>query len=110
MKENKLEDLRFLRAIFTVSKIPFVLLSPKNFSFLDVNWGSSTQAQTYKTALGMALRLNSIGEHVKNYKPQILVLSGSPKARPPLVDFANLITRGNSLLILGDVKEVRLTY
>ncbi|XP_045483258.1 bumetanide-sensitive sodium-(potassium)-chloride cotransporter isoform X2 [Harmonia axyridis] len=76
----------------------------------DVNWGSSTQAQTYKTALGMALRLNNIGEHVKNYKPQILVLSGSPKARPPLVDFANLITRSNSLLILGDVKEKRIPH
>ncbi|XP_044762363.1 bumetanide-sensitive sodium-(potassium)-chloride cotransporter [Coccinella septempunctata] len=76
----------------------------------DVNWGSSTQAQTYKTALGMALRLNSVGEHVKNYKPQILVLSGSPKARPPLVDFANLITRSNSLLILGDIQEKRLPH
>ncbi|KAK9871220.1 hypothetical protein WA026_011498 [Henosepilachna vigintioctopunctata] len=76
----------------------------------DVNWGSSTQAQTYKTALGMALRLINIGEHVKNYKPQILLLSGSPKARPPLVDFANLITRNNSLLVMGDVREKRMPH
>ncbi|KAL3280368.1 hypothetical protein HHI36_017857 [Cryptolaemus montrouzieri] len=76
----------------------------------DVNWGSSTQAQTYKTALGMALRLINIGEHVKNYKPQILVLCGCPKARPPLVDFANLITRNNSLLVLGDIREKRLPH
>lgn len=76
----------------------------------DVNWGSSTQAQTYKTALATAHRLISIGEHVKNYKPQILVLCGSPKSRPPLVDIANLITKNNSLLILGDVVERRLAH
>lgn len=72
----------------------------------DVNWGSSTQAQTYKTALTTAHRLINIGEHVKNYKPQILVLCGSPQNRPPLIDFANLITKNNSLLLLGEVVQV----
>ncbi|KAJ8946616.1 hypothetical protein NQ318_007219 [Aromia moschata] len=76
----------------------------------DVNWGSSTQAQTYKTALTTAQRLINIGEHVKNYKPQILVLCGSPQARPPLLDFANLITKNNSLLIIGDVVDKKLPH
>ncbi|XP_063908850.1 bumetanide-sensitive sodium-(potassium)-chloride cotransporter isoform X1 [Zophobas morio] len=76
----------------------------------DVNWGSSTQAQTYKTALTTAHRLINIGEHVKNYKPQILCLCGSPSSRPALIDFANLITKNNSLLVIGDVTEVRLQH
>lgn len=76
------------------------------FLLLDVNWGSSTQAQTYKTALTSVHRLTHTGEHVKNYRPQILVLAGRVHARPPLVDFANLITKNNSLLVVGEVSEV----
>lgn len=76
----------------------------------DVNWGSSTQAQTYKTALMTAHRLINIGEHVKNYQPQVLVLCGSPSSRPALVDFANLITKNNSLLLVGDIVETRLQH
>jgi len=37
----------------------------------DVNWGSSTQAQTYKTALAAAYRLQNVSDHVKNYHPQV---------------------------------------
>lgn len=40
-------------------------------------------------------------EHVKNYRPQILVLTGNPAARTGLIDFANSITKGSSLLING---------
>lgn len=72
----------------------------------DVNWGSSTQAQTYKTALTSAHRLTHIGDHIKNYRPQVLVLAGHPVERPPLVDLADLITKNNSLLIVGDVYKV----
>ncbi|CAG9818009.1 unnamed protein product [Phaedon cochleariae] len=78
--------------------------------FFDVNWGSSTQAQTYKTALTTAQRLNNIGEHVKTYKPQVLVLCGKPQERPPLVDFANLITKNHSLLVIGDIEDKPLTH
>lgn len=67
----------------------------------DVNWGSSTQAQSYKTALSAVQRLNQIQEHVKNYRPQILVLTGNPSSRPPLVDFSYNITKKLSLMICG---------
>nr|XP_033326435.1 bumetanide-sensitive sodium-(potassium)-chloride cotransporter isoform X2 [Megalopta genalis] len=76
----------------------------------DVNWGSSTQAQTYKTALTIVYRLNSIDEHVKNYAPQILALSGPPGARPALLHLANLITKNHSLLICGEVYPTNLAY
>ncbi|KAI4473223.1 hypothetical protein M0802_016247, partial [Mischocyttarus mexicanus] len=76
----------------------------------DVNWGSSTQAQTYKTALSIVYRLNSIDEHVKNYVPQILALTGHPGTRPALLFLANLITKNNSLLISGEICQTRLSY
>lgn len=76
----------------------------------DVNWGSSTQAQTYKTALTSALRLINVDEHVKNYRPQVLVLSGKPQDRPPLVDLANLITRHSALMVCGQVSEERMSF
>uniref|UniRef100_A0A914W2W5 Solute carrier family 12 member 2 n=1 Tax=Plectus sambesii TaxID=2011161 RepID=A0A914W2W5_9BILA len=69
----------------------------------DINWGSSVQANTYRTALSSILRLTNTVEHVKNYRPQLLVLTGNPVARTPLVDFAYSITKGNSLMICGHV-------
>jgi len=72
----------------------------------DINWGSSTQAQYYNSALKSVQDLNRVEEHVKNYRPQILVLSGMPSARPPLIDFANLIVKDLSLLICGHVAKV----
>ncbi|KAK0098684.1 hypothetical protein PV326_005095 [Microctonus aethiopoides] len=76
----------------------------------DVNWGSSTQAQTYKTALSTVYKLNCIDDHVKNYTPQILALAGAPEVRPDILYLANLITKNNSLLILGDVSPKHLSY
>ncbi|CAG0898114.1 unnamed protein product, partial [Darwinula stevensoni] len=67
------------------------------------NWGSSTQAQVYSTALKNSHALNKTAEHVKNYRPQLLVLSGPPSSRPSLLDFAYLLTKTNSLLIIGHV-------
>uniref|UniRef100_A0A914XYB5 Uncharacterized protein n=1 Tax=Panagrolaimus superbus TaxID=310955 RepID=A0A914XYB5_9BILA len=69
----------------------------------DVNWGSSTQAHTYRNALIGLIKLENTIEHVKNFRPQVLVLTGNPAARPSLVDFAYNITRGNSLMICGHV-------
>ena len=78
-----------------------------NFLFiLEVNWGSSTQAQTYRAALTSIQQLVHIEEHVKNYRPQILVLTGLPSTRPALVDFAYLICRKNSLMICGNIVQV----
>ncbi|KAJ3641069.1 hypothetical protein Zmor_027592 [Zophobas morio] len=74
----------------------------------DVNWGSTTQAQIYKNALQAAHQLNNVEEHVKNYRPQILVLSGMPSARPALVDFAHLITKNQSMLVCGHINTSRL--
>ncbi|GAB6030867.1 solute carrier 12 [Chamberlinius hualienensis] len=69
----------------------------------DVNWGSSSQARHYKNALQSTQQLTMTEEHVKNYRPQILVYSGSPISRPPLVDFSYYITKSIGLTICGHV-------
>jgi len=71
--------------------------------FSDVNWGSSTQAQTYKAALATSYRLAHIGDHVKNYRPQVLVLTGPPRCRPALVELATLVTKNHALMLCGDL-------
>ncbi|CAH2087504.1 unnamed protein product [Euphydryas editha] len=76
----------------------------------DVNWGSSTQAQMYKTALSSAHNLARTGEHVKNYWPQLLVLAGRAQDRPALVDLGSLITKSGSLMIVGDISQQKLSY
>ncbi|VDN42409.1 unnamed protein product [Gongylonema pulchrum] len=43
-------------------------------------------------------KLSNTEEHVKNYRPQVLLLAGNPAARPSLVDFAYNITKGSSLM------------
>ncbi|CAI4226740.1 unnamed protein product [Auanema sp. JU1783] len=69
----------------------------------EVNWGSSTQAHSYKTALAGMIKLANTEEHIKNFRPQFLVLTGNPAARPSLVDFVYNITKGTSLMVCGYV-------
>ncbi|XP_054270805.1 bumetanide-sensitive sodium-(potassium)-chloride cotransporter-like [Macrosteles quadrilineatus] len=72
----------------------------------DVNWGSSTQAQIYHSALASVHQLSRVEDHVKNYRPQILVFCGLPSTRPPLIDFAHLITKNVSLLACANIIKV----
>ncbi|KAL7302113.1 hypothetical protein TKK_0005340 [Trichogramma kaykai] len=76
----------------------------------DVNWGSTTQAQTYNNALTSVQHLDRVEEHVKNYRPQILVLTGKPSSRSSLLDFAHHITKNQSLLVAGHVIETALAH
>ncbi|GAB1610275.1 hypothetical protein Ahia01_001313600 [Argonauta hians] len=69
----------------------------------EINWGSSSQAHAYKNALTSTQKLVYIDEHVKNFRPQILLLSGCPKDRPELVDFCASITNKSCLLICGHI-------
>lgn len=95
-----------IRTITQSSNCFIVGYSTTRVTFSDVNWGSTTQAQTYKNALTSVQQLDLVEEHVKNYRPQILALSGSPSSRPAFIDFANQITKNQSLLICGHIVEV----
>ena len=76
----------------------------------DANWGSSTQSQSFITALKAVQTLAKVEDHVKNYRPKLLVLSGEPSDRPCLVDFANLLTKRLSLLQFANVVDRDLEW
>jgi solute carrier family 12 sodium/potassium/chloride transporter 2 len=46
-----------------------------------INWGTSTDANRYRRALTSLLKISRTEDHVKNYRPQLLVLTGNPAAR-----------------------------
>uniref|UniRef100_A0A3Q2Z3G3 Solute carrier family 12 member 3 n=1 Tax=Hippocampus comes TaxID=109280 RepID=A0A3Q2Z3G3_HIPCM len=66
-----------------------------------VNWGSSVQASSYNIALNQCISLNQVEDHVKNYRPQCLVLTGPPSSRPALVDLVSCFTKNLSLMMCG---------
>ncbi|XP_066273133.1 solute carrier family 12 member 1-like isoform X10 [Branchiostoma lanceolatum] len=80
-----------------------------NYQKPDVNWGSSAQAQMYTDALKATLKLGSVGDHIKTYRPQLLVLTGAPHHRPPLVDLGSHITKDVGLMVCGQVIHGGLT-
>ena len=52
-----------------------------------------------------------MSDHIKNYRPKILVLSGDPLDRPNLVEFGNLITKKISLMsTLHIVDQISLDW
>lgn len=71
----------------------------------DVNWGSTTDDRVFTNSLSNLIRLNQIPNHVKNYRPCILLLSGNPSARQPLVALARDLTRNVGLLLIGQVTK-----
>ncbi|XP_054895630.1 solute carrier family 12 member 2-like isoform X1 [Poeciliopsis prolifica] len=72
----------------------------------DVNWGSSTQALIYNQALTHCLNLSSVEDHVKNFRPQSLVLAGYPNSRPALLQLVHSFTKNVSLMVCGHVRTV----
>ncbi|KAJ1180533.1 hypothetical protein NDU88_005754 [Pleurodeles waltl] len=69
----------------------------------DVNWGSSTQALYFVNALNTALDLTAVDNHVKNFRPQCIVLTGEPMTRPALLDVTHLFTKNMGLCICSEV-------
>ncbi|KAJ7311014.1 hypothetical protein JRQ81_006610 [Phrynocephalus forsythii] len=69
----------------------------------EVNWGSSSQALYYVSAVDTALELTTVDDHVKNFRPQCIVLTGGPMTRPALLDIAHSFTKNNGLCICCEV-------
>jgi hypothetical protein len=73
----------------------------------DVSWGSATASRHFSTAWAAILRLySSVRDisHVKNFRPNFLVMVEDPTTRPPLVRFVHTLRRGKGLTILGHVQ------
>uniref|UniRef100_A0A3Q1D8V9 Solute carrier family 12 member 10, tandem duplicate 1 n=1 Tax=Amphiprion ocellaris TaxID=80972 RepID=A0A3Q1D8V9_AMPOC len=80
-------------AALTTFCIIFFLFGYVNYNKPKVNWGSSVQAGTYNMALSYSVSLSGVEDHVKNFRPQCLVLTGPPNQRPALVDFVGSFTK-----------------
>uniref|UniRef100_A0A3B4X081 Solute carrier family 12 member 10, tandem duplicate 1 n=1 Tax=Seriola lalandi dorsalis TaxID=1841481 RepID=A0A3B4X081_SERLL len=100
--------LTWWAALITFSII-FFLFGYVNYNKPKVNWGSSVQAGTYNMALSYSVSLSGVEDHVKNFRPQCLVLTGPPNQRPALVDFVGSFTKHISLMICGDIITERQT-
>uniref|UniRef100_A0A8C9YV32 Solute carrier family 12 member 3 n=1 Tax=Sander lucioperca TaxID=283035 RepID=A0A8C9YV32_SANLU len=69
----------------------------------DVNWGSSTQALIYNQALTHCINLTGVEDHVKNFRPQCLVMAGYPNSRPALLQLVNSFTKNVGLMVCAHV-------
>ncbi|XP_037671951.1 solute carrier family 12 member 3 isoform X11 [Choloepus didactylus] len=94
--------LTWWAALIAIGVVLFLLLYVL-YKKPEVNWGSSVQAGSYNLALSHSVGLNEVEDHIKNYRPQCLVLTGPPNFRPALVDFVGTFTRNVSLMICGHV-------
>ncbi|XP_023695274.2 solute carrier family 12 member 3-like isoform X2 [Paramormyrops kingsleyae] len=94
--------LTWWAALLTFCLILF-LMGYVTYKKPEVNWGSSVQAGTYNMALSYSVSLSGVEDHIKNFRPQCLVLTGPPNLRPALVDFVGSFTKNISLMICGDI-------
>ncbi|XP_076988617.1 solute carrier family 12 member 3 [Tamandua tetradactyla] len=94
--------LTWWAALIAIGVVLFLLLYVL-YKKPEVNWGSSVQAGSYNLALSHSVGLTEVEDHIKNYRPQCLVLTGPPNFRPALVDFVGTFTRNVSLMVCGHV-------
>nr|XP_042902240.1 solute carrier family 12 member 1-like [Parasteatoda tepidariorum] len=76
----------------------------------DINWGSSFQGFIYRNALYYLNKLQKIEDHVKNFRPAVLVLSGNVCTRPQLVDFAAFFTKDLGLHISAHISKETISW
>jgi len=74
----------------------------------DVNWGSAVDATKYKMAVHNINSLERVRYHIKNYKPQLLVLTGEVKKaeeteRIDLIIFSQQLRKAKGAYIYGNV-------
>lgn len=90
---------------FLLSAALYIYLNAKD---PDVNWGSAVDANKYKQAVRNISSLERVRYHVKNYKPQLLVLVGEMEQaekceRLELIIFSQQFRRSKGAYVYANV-------
>ncbi|NNF12918.1 MAG: amino acid permease [Gemmatimonadetes bacterium] len=70
---------------------------------LRTTWGDVRRGVMLSVARGALLRLQGEPPDAKNWRPNLLVLSGAPTGRWHLVEFADALTHGRALMTVATV-------
>ena len=67
---------------------------------LRVSWGDVRSGLWFSLARHALLKLQEHKTHPKNWRPNVMVFSGNPRTRRPLVDFADWLGEGRGIVTL----------
>jgi solute carrier family 12 (sodium/potassium/chloride transporter), member 2 len=79
----------------------------------DVNWGDSGVAKCQKSAVESIYRMERLKDHVKNYRPQFLLLCKNPTDDTPMISLMTRLKKARAIsivgrVILGDINDIEV--
>ena len=79
----------------------------------DVNWGDSGVAKCQKSAVESIYRMERLKDHVKNYRPQFLLLCKNPAENTDMISLMTRLKKARAIsivgrVILGDINDIEV--